>query len=80
MNISLTLPGIALTILVVVVVVVLVRRLLSDSTKATTQEEEAQLIQDLFHGLQRLEERVEALETLLLDRERSEARTKTKDR
>ncbi len=32
--------------------------------------EEARLIQDIYHGLLKMEERVEALETLLLERER----------
>jgi len=32
--------------------------------------DETQLIQDIYHGLMKMEERVEALETLLLDRER----------
>lgn len=34
--------------------------------------EETKLMQELFQGLARMEERVEALETLLLDRERKE--------
>ena len=32
--------------------------------------EEAKLIQDIYHGLLKMEERVEALETLLLERDR----------
>ncbi len=31
------------------------------------QSEEAQIIQELYHGLERMEERIEALETILLD-------------
>ncbi|MCC6486480.1 MAG: envelope stress response membrane protein PspB [Candidatus Hydrogenedentes bacterium] len=40
--------------------------------KATraTHDEETRLIQDIYHGLIKMEERVEALETLLLERER----------
>lgn len=34
------------------------------------QAEETRLIQDIYHGLLKMEERVEALETLLLERER----------
>jgi phage shock protein B len=34
--------------------------------------EETKLMQELYQGLVRMEERVEALETLLLDRERKE--------
>jgi len=34
--------------------------------------EEAEMIQELYQGLAKMEERTEALETLLLDRERKE--------
>ena len=37
-------------------------------------EEEARLIQDIYHGLLKMEERVEALETLLLERDRENER------
>lgn len=40
------------------------------SSARQRQEEEARLIQELYRGLSRMEERVEALETLLLERER----------
>jgi phage shock protein B len=33
-------------------------------------DEETRLIQDIYHGLLKMEERVESLETLLLDREK----------
>jgi phage shock protein B len=33
-------------------------------------ENEPQLMQELYHGLTKLEERIEALETLLLDRDK----------
>lgn len=36
------------------------------------QAEEARCMQELFQGLSRLEDRIEALETLLLDRHRKE--------
>jgi phage shock protein B len=36
------------------------------------QAEEAKLMQELYQGLSRMEERVEALETILLDRKRKE--------
>jgi phage shock protein B len=32
--------------------------------------EEARMIQDIYHGLGKMEQRIEALETLLLDRQR----------
>lgn len=34
--------------------------------------EETRLIQDVYHGLLKMEERVEALETLLLERDRKD--------
>lgn len=40
----------------------------------TTNAEEARLIQDIYHGLLKMEERVEALETLLLERDREAQR------
>ena len=39
-------------------------------TGTTGEAEETRLIQDTYHGLLKMEERVEALETLLLDRQR----------
>jgi phage shock protein B len=36
------------------------------------QAEETRLMQELYQGLSRLEERVDALETILLDRKRKE--------
>lgn len=36
------------------------------------QAEEAKLMQEIYQGLSRMQERVEALETILLDRKRKE--------
>jgi phage shock protein B len=36
------------------------------------QAEEARMIQEIYRGLSRLEERVESLETILLDREKKD--------
>ena len=38
----------------------------------TESEEETRMIQEIYSGLARLDERVEALETLVLDRERKD--------
>lgn len=35
-----------------------------------TDAEEARMMQDIYHGLLKMEERVESLETLLMDRQR----------
>lgn len=39
------------------------------------QAEEAKLMQEIYQGLSRMQERVEALETILLGRERKEGET-----
>ena len=36
------------------------------------QAEEARMIQEIYQGLSRMEERVQALETIILDRERKD--------
>ena len=42
--------------------------------RKVNQDDESRLIQEIYHGLSRMEGRVEALETLLLDREKGERR------
>ena len=37
-----------------------------------TQSEEAKLIQEIYNGLGRMEERIEALETIILERQRKD--------
>jgi phage shock protein B len=37
-----------------------------------TQTEETKMIQDIYHGLSKMEERVEALETILIERQKKE--------
>jgi phage shock protein B len=39
-----------------------------------SQADETRMIQELYQGLSKMEERVDALETILLDRERKEKR------
>lgn len=36
------------------------------------QAAEAEMIQDIYHGLSKMEERVDALETILMDRKRKD--------
>lgn len=42
----------------------------SKRRSSTINDEEARILQEVFHGLNKMEERVEALETLLLEREK----------
>jgi len=37
-----------------------------------TQAEETKMIQDIYYGLSKMEERVEALETILIERQRKD--------
>lgn len=37
-----------------------------------TQTEETKMIQDIYYGLSKMEERVEALETILIERQRKD--------
>ncbi len=41
-------------------------------TDQKKQAEETQMIQEIYQGLSRMEERIETLETILLDRDREE--------
>lgn len=61
--------------LVVLILSVLVLRMVKGGGGAQGKEqeiEETRMIQDVYHGLQKMEQRVEALETILLDTERKD--------
>ena len=45
-------------------------KLWKGGTSRKDQAEDSKIIQDIYQGLSRMEERVEALETILLDREK----------
>jgi phage shock protein B len=47
-------------------------KLLKGGATRKNQEEDSKIIQEIYQGLSRMEERVEALETILLDREKGE--------
>ena len=71
-----SIPIVAIVCGFLLIALVLVLRMLrvvfgasADGSRASNVEE-AKLIQDIYHGLLKMEERVEALETLLLERER----------
>jgi phage shock protein B len=50
--------------------IVLSIRLLKGGATRKDQAEDSKIIQEIFKGLSRMEERVEALETILFDREK----------
>lgn len=45
-------------------------KLLRGGTSRKDQAEDSKIIQEIYQGLDRMEQRVEALETILLDREK----------
>ena len=47
-------------------------KLLKGGASRKNQAEDSKIIQEIYQGLSRMEERVEALETILLDREKED--------
>ena len=45
-------------------------KLLKGKTSRKDQDDDSKVVQEIYQGLSRMEERVEALETILLDREK----------
>jgi len=66
---AMLLVGLAVLALAVVFIVRLVRGGASAGSQEDSQNE-TKIIQELYHGFNRMEERIETLETLLLDSER----------
>ena len=60
--------------LVVGATIVISIKLLKGGTSRKDQAEDSKIIQEIYQGLSRMEERVEALETILLDREKRDRR------
>jgi len=54
------------------VVANMVSKILGTRGSGRLSEEESQLMQELFYGLKKMEERVESLETILLEKGRGE--------
>jgi phage shock protein B len=52
--------------------IILSIKLLKGGSSRKTQAEDSRIIQETYQGLARMEERVEALETILLDRKNKE--------
>ena len=69
--------GIVLAIAIIGSTIVMVSKILKGGISRKGQRfetEEAKMIQEMYHGLSRMEERVEALETIILDREGKDRR------
>jgi phage shock protein B len=72
--VSILLEGAAILVLagLVAIIVALAFKLFRGAGDRTSQMEDTRLIQELYQGLSRLEQRVESLETILADRDRKE--------
>jgi phage shock protein B len=53
-------------------------KLLKGGASRKDQTEDSKIIQEIYQGLSRMEERVEALETILLDREKGDRNDEAK--
>ncbi len=62
-----------LLISVILGFVYLMSRLRQEKEQGGLQENEAAILQEMYRGLAKMEQRIETLETLLLDRERADA-------
>jgi phage shock protein B len=69
--------SIVLALAIIPGAILLAIKFLRGGQSAGDQAEEAKMIQEIYTGLSRMEERVEALETILLDQEK---RKRTKER
>ena len=75
MMLAVFLGGITLAIAAIGGTIVLAIRALKEGFSGKEQKlkaEEARMIQEIYRGMERMEERVEVLETLLLEREEKE--------
>ena len=67
--------SIIIMLAIIPVTIVLIIRLFKGGISRTDrkkQAEEARMIQEIYQGLSRMEDRVETLETILLDREKED--------
>lgn len=73
---SIVVEGVLLLILAgaAAIVVTLAVRLFKGSTDRATAAEDARIIQEIYHSLGRLEQRIESLETILFDRKQENRR------
>ena len=58
--------------------IILAIKLLKSGSSRKDQAEDSKIIQEIYQGLSRMEERVEALETILLDREKGDRKYEEK--
>jgi phage shock protein B len=73
--VAIALGSILVILAIIPVTILLIIRLFKGGISRSDrkkQAEEAKMIQEIYQGLSRMEERVDALETILLDREKED--------
>ena len=73
--VAITFGSIIIALAIIPVTILFAMKIIKGRVPGKTRElidEEAKMIQEIYHGLTRMEERVEALETLLLEKERKD--------
>jgi phage shock protein B len=71
--VSIVFGGIALALAIIGGTILMAIRFFKSGGSRAEQEAEARTIQEIYQNLARMEERVEALETILIDREKEDA-------
>ena len=75
MIVAIVFGGAILALAIIGSTIVMIIKVLKGGISRTSQRfetEEAKMIQEMYQGFSRMEKRVEALETIILDRERKE--------
>lgn len=67
---------VALAALICGTVLIIVKTRSSGNSRGATDKEEARMIQETFQGLEKLEKRIESLETILMDSHEKERYSK----
>ena len=75
MIVAIVFGGIILALAIIGSTIVMIIKVLKGGVSRTGQKfeaEESKMIQEMYHGLSCMEERIDALETIILDRERKD--------
>ncbi len=67
---------IALATLICGTVLIIVKSRSNNCSRGATDSEEAKVIQEIYQGLEKMEERIESLETILMDGQEKDGYTK----
>jgi len=77
MIVAIVFGGIILALSIIGSTIVMIAKILKGGISRKDQRfeaEEAKMVQEMYHSLSRMEERIDALETIILDRERKDCK------